>query len=290
LSIRNNEDRFSAQQPDLDTPTAATQETNPNSDPLSFVVPTELVELPSRGEFYPTEHPLHGQETIEIKYMTAKEEDILTSQSLLEKGLAFERLMANLIVNKRIKPEALLSGDRNAILIAARKSGYGADYITNITCPSCGEAGTHDFNLDEATTTYSLNEEELVEADIQINVKNNFVVTLPNNPVTVEFRMLTGKEENFLLKQAERRKKKKQAESAVTDQLKLMIVSVNEYTEPDLIEKFAETMTLVDSRFLREAYQKVMPNTELRKEFVCNQCDYEDDINFPFTVDFFWPQ
>jgi hypothetical protein len=102
--------------------------------------------------------------------------------------------------------------------------------------------------------------------------------------------MLTGKEENFLLKQAERRKKKKQAESAVTDQLKLMIVSVNEYTEPDLIEKFAETMTLVDSRFLREAYQKVMPNTELRKEFVCNQCDYEDDINFPFTVDFFWPQ
>jgi hypothetical protein len=290
LSVRNNEDRFSAQQPDLDPPASTTQDTTPQSDPFSFVVPTEFVELPSRGEFYPANHPLHGQETIEIKYMTAKEEDILTSQSLLEKGIALERLMTNLIVDKTIKPEALLSGDRNAILIAARKSGYGADYVTNITCPSCGEAASHDFNLDEVTTTHSLTEEALQEAEIGINVRNHFVVRLPKNPVDVEFRMLTGKEENFLLKQSERRKKKKQSEHVVTDQLKLIIVSVNEYTEPDLISKFVDTMTLTDTRFLREAYQKVMPNTELRKEFVCGQCDYEDDINFPFTADFFWPQ
>lgn len=290
MSVRNNEDRFSAQQPDLDPPASITQDTTAQSDPFSFVVPTEFVELPSRGEFYPTTHPLYGQETIEIKYMTAKEEDILTSQSLLEKGLALERLMTNLIVDKRIKPEALLSGDRNAILIAARKSGYGADYVTTITCPSCGEVETHDFNLEEATMTHCFTEEELQEAGIEINERNNFVVQLPKNPVAVEFRMLTGKEENFLLRQTERHKKKKQGESLITDHLKLMIVSVNDYTERELLEKFAETMTLTDTRFLRETYQKVMPNTELRKEFVCSQCDHEDDINFPFTADFFWPQ
>ena len=290
MSIRNNEDRFAAQQPDLDPPTAAVTEANSESDPFSFVVPTEFVELPSRGEFYQVGHPLHGAETIEIKYMTAKEEDILTSQSLLEKGLALERLMTNLIVDRRIKPETLLSGDRNAILIAARKSGYGADYVTTITCPGCGDADTHDFNLEEAATTEALTEQELQEIGVEINVRNNFVVRLPKNPVDVEFRMLTGKEENFLLRESERRKKKKLSERTVTDQLKLIIVSINEYTEASLIEKFVETMTLPDTRFLREAYQKVMPNTELRKEFVCSQCDYEDEINFPFTADFFWPQ
>ena len=290
MSIRNNEDRFSAPQPDSDPPAQALQEEGAPSDPFSFVVPTEFVELPSKGEFYPTDHPLHGQETIEIKYMTAKEEDILTSRSLLEKGIALERLMANLIVDRRIKPDALLSGDRNAILIAARRSGYGSKYITKITCTSCGENSSYDFNLDEASTSHSLSDKELRDLGVHVNDKNNFVVKLPSNPVTLEFRLLTGKEENFLLKTAERRKKKKQPEQAVTDQLRLIVVSVNSYTEPELLNKFIDTMTLTDTRFLREVYQKVMPNTELRKEFVCDQCDYEDEINFPFTTDFFWPE
>jgi len=290
LSIRNNEDRFSAPQPDLDAPPQTKHAAVANSDPFSFVVPTEFVELPSRGELYPAGHPLHGQETIEIKYMTAKEEDILTSQSLLEKGIALERLMANLIVDKRIKPEDLLSGDRNAILIAARKSGYGSEYVTKVTCPECGESASHDFDLEEATTTNVTTEEELAAAGIELSENNNFVVKLPTNPVTVEFRLLTGKEENFLLKRAEKRKKKKQPEQAITDQLKLIVVSVNEFTESHLLEKFVDTMTVADTRFLREAYQKVVPNKELRKEFVCSQCDYEDEINFPFTTDFFWPQ
>ena len=290
MSVRNNEDRFSAQQPDLDPPAQALQENDSQSNPFSFVVPTEFVELPSRGEFYPLNHPLCDQETIEIKYMTAKEEDILTSQSLLEKGIALERLMASLIVDKNIKPEALLSGDRNSILIAARKSGYGSEYVTKIACPGCGEADSYDFNLDEATVNYSLTDEELEEIGVQINERNNFEVKLPKNPVTVEFRLLTGKEENFLLRTSERRKKKKQPEHSVTDQLKLMIVSINDYAEPELLDKFAETMTLTDTKFLRETYQKVMPNTILRKEFVCDQCGHEDEINFPFTADFFWPQ
>jgi len=94
---------------------------------LGFVSPTEFVELPSRGEFYPEDHPLHKQETVEIKFMTAKDEDILSSQALLKKGLAIDRLLESLMVLD-VDARTLLLGDRNAMLIAARISGYGSEY------------------------------------------------------------------------------------------------------------------------------------------------------------------
>ena len=90
---------------------------------LSFVAPTEFVNLPSQGKFYPPEHPLHNKDVVEIKYMTAKHEDILTSQTLLRKGVAIDRLIENLIIDKSIKLDSLLLGDKNAITIAARKTG-----------------------------------------------------------------------------------------------------------------------------------------------------------------------
>jgi len=290
LSIRNNEDRFSAPQPDTDPPIDILEEEPDGPNPFSFVVPTEFVDLPSRGEFYAPTHPLHMQETIEIKYMTAKEEDILTSQSLLEKGLALDRLMANLIIDKRIKPDALLSGDRNAILIAARKSGYGIDYTTKVTCPSCAEPDTHNYNLDEVVVLLVPEEEELAELGVTRTENGHFTVKLERNPVTVEFRLLTGREETYLLRNAEKRKKKKLEQQLITDQLKLMIVSINNNTQKELLHKFADTMTLVDAKLLRTTAQKVTPNIELRKEFVCDQCGHEDEIEFPFTTDFFWPQ
>jgi hypothetical protein len=290
LSIRNNEDRFSAPQPDTDPPIDILEEEPLGPNPFSFVVPTEFVDLPSRGEFYSSTHPLHGTETIEIKYMTAKEEDILTSQSLLEKGLALDRLMANLIVDKRIKPDTLLSGDRNAILIAARKSGYGSDYTTKVTCPSCGESDTQNYNLDEAVTSLVPEHEELAELNVSRTADGNFSVELEKNPVTVEFRLLTGREETYMLRNSEKRKKKKLQEQLITDQLKLMILSINGYNDKELLEKFVDTMALTDAKILRKAAQQVTPNIELRKEFVCDQCGHEDEIEFPFTVDFFWPQ
>jgi len=290
LSTRNNEDRFSAPQPDTDIPIDVLEEEPLGPNPFSFVVPTEFVDLPSRGQFYSSTHPLHGKETIEIKYMTAKEEDILTSQSLLEKGLALDRLMANLVIDKRIKPDTLLSGDRNAILIAARKSGYGAEYETKVTCPGCSDIDTHNYNLDEAVISLVPEGDELAELNVGMAENGHFTIDLERNPVSVEFRLLTGREETYLLRNAEKRKKKKLEQQLITDQLKLMIVSINGHTEKELLHKFVDTMTLVDAKLLRTAAQKVTPNIELRKEFVCDQCGHEDEIEFPFTTDFFWPQ
>ena len=103
---------------------------------FAFVVPTEFVELPSGGRFYADGHPLHGVESIEIRQMTAKEEDILTSRTLLKKGVALDRVIKNIIVDGRVDPDSLLVGDRNAIIVSMRVSGYGNDYTTKVACPA----------------------------------------------------------------------------------------------------------------------------------------------------------
>jgi len=287
---RNNPDRFAAPQPDVDTPPQATTSSETHrGDPLSFVVPTEFVDLPSLGSYYGESHPLHGKDTIEIKFMTAKEEDILTSQSLLEKGVALDRLVANLILDKAVRPQSLLTGDRNAILIAARCSGFGTDYETSITCPVCSSTSKYIYNLENAVSTSGLTLEELEENDIRSSGSGTFMVTLPKNPVEVEFQLLTGAEERAIADAAEKRRRKKEPEQMVTDQLKLIIISVNGYTDAALIDRFVESMTLTDTRYLREIYQKVNPNIELKEVFVCDDCDHSDEFNFPFTTDFFWP-
>ena len=127
MSNRNNARRKAAAQ----SPADAAGIPNPakNNNPLlNFAVPTEIVELPSKGLFYPKGHALHNKDTIEIRFMTAKDEDILTSPALLRKGLALERMLQNLILEDGVNSEDLLVGDRNALLVAARITGYGKEY------------------------------------------------------------------------------------------------------------------------------------------------------------------
>ncbi len=174
------------------------QDTSPpqQTGGFSFVVPTEFVELPSQGRFYAQGHPLHGKENVEIKQMTAKEEDILTSRSLLKKGVALDRLIQSLIVDKSIDPSTLLVGDRNAIIVAARVSGYGNDYSTNITCPACETKQTYTFDLNTASM---LRGETSAELQVSDNRDGTITCILPKTQATLVVRLVTGKEERKLL-------------------------------------------------------------------------------------------
>ena len=140
---------------DASPPITELQDKTDRFDPLHFVAPTEFVALPSKGTVYKEFHPLHNQETIEIRYMTAKDEDILSSRTLLKKGIAVERFMQNIIVDKKIKVEDMVVGDRNAVLIAARVSGYGSDYSTSLTCPNCNTKSEFTFDLTRKRTSKS---------------------------------------------------------------------------------------------------------------------------------------
>ncbi len=279
---RNNEQRTGAHMADSDAAAIASQ----LLDPLQFVTPTEFVELPSKGKGYPPEHPLHNKEVLEMRFMTAKDEDILTSQTLLKKGLALERMMQNVIVDKNIKPETMLVGDRNAVLIASRISGYGAGYETSIICPACGERGKLMFDLNNRTFNHG---EVLEEVDVRESGTGTYIIKLALSKLEVEVRLLTGKDEQWLVQVAKGNKKRKLTESSITDQYRLMIVSVNGHSDRKVIDYVVDNLPAIDSRHLRLAYKKLSPNVSVYEDYCCPACGHEQALEVPFNADFFWP-
>mgnify|MGYP001422417092 CR=1 FL=1 len=186
---------------------AATTPTTPTAPTsLSYVTPTEFVELPSRGKFYSTDHPLHGKEVIEMRYMTAKDEDILTSPALLKNGVAIDRLIENLIVDKNITANSLLIGDKNAVTLAARISGYGEQYEVNVTCPACNATIDHTYDLSEIPHNHGIQPDDDTE-NVSLTPEGTFIATLPKTQFTAEFRLLNGADESSLERAATKLRK-----------------------------------------------------------------------------------
>jgi len=283
---RNRERVGGTKQIHADPPVPQVAAEGAQESPFSFVVPTEFVDLPSEGRFYAEGHPLHNESTIEIKQMTAKEEDILTSRSLLKKGIALDRVLRNVIIDKSIDVNSLLIGDKNAIVVATRVSGYGNDYTTNVTCPSCGVNQDFTFDLNDAEM---IGPEDLDERDIINNGDGTFNIVLTKSNLDVTFKLLTGREEKRLLKLSENKKTKKEGEKNITLQLSTIIHEVNGDDDPKLIDYVVQNMPSSDSRQLRLAYKASNPDLDLTQGFECSECDYEQDMEVPLTADFFWP-
>ncbi|HIN76904.1 MAG TPA: hypothetical protein EYM96_12060 [Rhodospirillales bacterium] len=284
---RNKERVGGTKQPNAaPPPQQLTQGQGTDAGHFSFVVPTEFVELPSQGKYYTEEHPLHNQESIEIRQMTAKEEDILTSRTLLKKGVALDRVIQNLIVDKRINPDTLLVGDRNAIIVATRVTGYGNLYATQIGCPNCGITQEYEFDLNEADiyTAENLNDHDIVN-----NHDGTFDTILPRTQVTVTFRLLRGIDEKQLVSDLQAERKRKGHERNITKQLANILVAVNGDDTPAALQYFVENVPSIDSRHLRTAYSLATPNIDLTQTFACGECDHEADMEVPLSADFFWP-
>ena len=259
-----------------------TPQQNITNSLLQYVAPTQFVELPSKGKPYPPEHPLYNKESIEIRFMTAKDEEILSSQSLLKEGLAVDRFIENVVLDKSIKVNSMLIGDKNAILVAARISGYGSSYDTKIGCPSCGAKQEFSFDLNNLKVNNGNNVEE-----VELNEKGNYVFTFPVSKITLEIRLLTGDDEAAIIKRATRNKKA--AEFSFIDQYKLMTVSANGVTDRTQINQFIELMPIGDSKKLLEVYKAVSPNVEIKDNFICLSCGHMQELEVPFGADFLWP-
>ena len=259
--------------------------TTQKDDVFSFVVPTEFVELPSRGELYPENHPLCGKTTLEIRHMTAKEEDILTSESLLRRGIAIDRLVQSLILDRAVKVQDLLIGDKNALIIAARITGFGPEFETNVRCSACKESQKTEFNLDRLTIRTPE-----VPAEVEQTEENTFFVKLPLSGITAEIRLMTGREEQQYVNGNQKRKKKKLQETTSTDLLKLLIVSADGHEDVASINKFISILPLRDSLYIKDTYEKLSPDVDLTQDFECETCGYEGRVGVPLNADFFWPQ
>ena len=281
--MSRNQDRLGGvQQQDSSPPVQAMAE---DTGGFSFVIPTEFVELPSGGKYYPPGHPLHGESSIEIRQMTAKEEDMLTSRTLLKKGVALDRVISSIIVNKAIDPNSLFIGDKNAIIVATRVSGYGNDYTTKVTCPNCGTNQPYAFDLNDASVFTGDPDNSMSVTD---NSDGTFEVTLPKTNVIVTFKLLTGSDEKRLIAGAESDKKQRQ-EHAITRQLASLIVAVNGDNSINSIRYLIENMPSSDSRHLRLAYKVTAPNIDLTQNFECRECSHEQAMEVPLNADFFWP-
>jgi rubredoxin len=220
--------------------------------------------------------------------MTAKEEDLLTSPSLIKAGLAVDRMLENLIADKRIMLNSLLLGDKNALIVASRVTGYGPEYTTNVTCPSCTTVSRHTFDLEEGNVNDF--DGALEEYGASINENNNLEITLPFSGVTVTCRFLTGQDEIEDFKRNKKKSKTNRGNSNLTDLFNQIIISVNGSTAPEDITGFAANMPARDSIYLRGFYAAATPNLDLSQNFECSECGYEADVEVPLTVDFLWPK
>lgn len=289
--MRNNDERTGAvEQPDSPAPSLQ----QPGQMGLNFVSPTEFVEIPSKGKFYPSGHPLHGAEAVEIRHMTAKEEDILSSKTLLKQGVAIDRFLESVLVDKRITTDQLLVGDKNALIIAARISGYGNEYNAAVGCPNCGSQNKCEVDLLEAREAYAGSFDESLEGAAPEgisgpNVSGFYHITLPVSKAVFEVRMMTGREERAFTKRVEQRKKKNQSEAMLTDQFKTFTVSINGVGDLKQVYRFIDNLPVRDSRFLRQAYTKISPALNLKHDFMCTECGHEQEVEVPITAQFFWP-
>tara|TARA_Y100000590_G_scaffold174984_1_gene199984 strand:- start:360 stop:1124 length:765 start_codon:yes stop_codon:yes gene_type:complete len=238
--------------------------------------PSEVIDLPSEGKLYPKDSPLRDGK-IELKYMTAKEEDILTSQNLITKGVVLDRLLDSLILTPGVNIDDLFLGDKNAVMVAARILAYGPEYTCEVLNPMSGTTFEHTFNL--ASCPF-----KNLEGDIN---DNSFEVTLPVSKKVVVFKLLTGKDEKILSTELENLKKLgSDVSPELTTRLKHSIISVDKDTSQKSISNFVDNMLAKDSVFLRTQIRKTSPDIELVQEVKIG--DQSVKVDIPMTANFFW--
>jgi len=236
-----------------------------------FKFPTEEVELPSKGLVYPEDNPLSSGK-VEIKYMTAKEEDILTNQSYIQKGIVLDKLLESVVISK-INLDDLIVGDKNAILIATRILGYGKDY-------------NFSYKGEEQTIDLSTLENKPFDASNIEKGKNEFSFTLPNSGTNITYKILTGQDEKKIDRELAGLKKiNKDASPELSTRLKYIITSVDGETEPKSIREFVDNYLLArDSRALREHIKATQPDVDLTYIL-----EGGEEVNVPIGLSFFWP-
>ena len=241
--------------------------------------PSEIIDLPSEGKLYPKEHACSNGK-IEIKYMTAKEEDILTSQNLIKKGVVIDRLLDSLILTEGITTDDLVLGDKNAVMVTARILAYGPEYSCEITHPSTKEKFVHTFNLAECPF------KELPK-DIDYDT-NQWEITLPASKKKCTVKLLTGKDEKQIQKDLDATKKVSGLTSTeITTRLRDMVTSVDGDSTQATINDFSQNCLARDSLTIRQFTAEISPDIELKQEIELEGRIVEVDI--PLTIQFFWP-
>ena len=249
--------------------------------------PTEMIPLPSEVVLYPKQHPLSSGK-IEMKYMTAREEDILTSQNLIKQGVVLDKLFQSMIITP-INYNDIIVGDKNAIMIAARILGYGKDYDVEITCPACDHSNKVTVDL-TSIQPKPVNQ----DGPSKMIGPNCFEFELPQTKRKVVFQLLShglDSEIDKQLREIKKTAKKDSVDHELTTRLKRLIISVDGETSQTFINNFVDNeLFALDSKALRAQIKDVAPDMPLVIGFECEHCGHsETEEEFPITSQFFWP-
>ena len=254
--------------------------------------PTEIIDLPSEGKLYPSNNPLSSGK-IEMKYMTAKEEDILASQNLIQKGIVLDKLFQALIVSngegQAVNYGDILTGDKDAIMVAARVLGYGKDYSVKMTDPY-----DEDNEQEVLIDLTEIENKTIKDEHIQTPGMNLFEFTLPISKKLIQFRLPTHTTEKSIEKELKLKAKvagvDKSIDKTLSTRLKNMIVSIDGEEDRNKIAGFVANEFLAqDSRNFRLYVEEIMPGVVLEFNFVSATTEEEKVIPIPINLNFFWP-
>ena len=250
---------------------------------FNWEVPYESIPLPSEGVLYNPDLTLFNRQTLQIKAMTAKEEDILTSQAYIKDGTVIQKLISSCLVDKSFDVNDLIVGDRNALLVSVRITGYGSDYKMTHTCQHCSSKNSVVAQLSE------LGIKRLKDQPIEAG-KNLFKYELPVTKKIVHYKFSTGHDENEEeITNKRRQQLGMQTPGKVTSFLERSIVSVDGITDKNKITHFIRNMPALDSRRLRIHMKENEPGIDMTWHYNCDNCRGENKIDLPLTSEFFWP-
>lgn len=232
--------------------------------------PTELVDLPSEGLLYPETNPLSTGK-VEMKYMTAREEDILSNQSYIQDGTVLDKLLQSLIVSK-INYDDLIIGDKNALMVAARILGYGGEYSFTYRDKKykVDLSKIENKSFDKSSITQGVNE---------------FSFMLPNSNVPVTFKILTHADEKKIEAELKGLAKIGKENQELSTRWKYILTSVGGDRDSKTIREFVENSFLArDSRALRDYMRNTAPDVDL-----IFTTDSGEEAAIPVGISFFWP-
>jgi hypothetical protein len=250
----------------------------------NFEFPTEIIDLPSKGLVYPEGHPLR-KGSVEIKYMTAREEDILASQTLIRKGIVLDKLFESVVVESGVNVNDIFIGDKNAILLATRVLGYGAQYDVEVTDP---------FTLEKQEVNIDLSKVKVKEIDESLlNGENSYEFTLPSTGKKIIFKLLNHGDEKLInadIQAMDRINKGNAGTNDVTTRFRYMIKEVDGNQDPAYITKWINNGFLArDAREFRKYVKNISPDLDLTFDFVSNITGETEALDIPFGISFFYP-
>ena len=241
---------------------------------------TEVVALPSEGKCYPESNPLSSGQ-IELKYMTAREEEILSTQSLIKKGVVLDKLFEAIIVDKKINPDDILLGDKNAIMLATRILGYGPEYKVEIVLD----------NGDKEEVSVDLGKVQTKEIDFTKLSKDNRYTFKTSTGSEIVFKLLThGDEKKIDADVKAMQRLSKDGGNELTTRYRYMIVSVDGKDDTKSITDFINNRFLArDTKAFREHLKELQPDIKMEFEFTNPETGEMEVRPIPMGVGFFWP-